>query len=442
MVHLDLETPPEVAASLAVLDGQGKRLAGVEGPQGRAPGPAQPGAAAPGWAASGAPAAGAFYFVVVRAEGAGDLDPAVRPGRAQRAGAPSASASPTTTVAGRPPLGRRHPGISLPGDVDSYRLEPPAGCGGDRGAAATAPAGPGPGGWRPRAAAGPGSSAPAGASPNARRWQAGRRTLLRVVGKRPTDGEPDAPYRLPDAGVVGRGLPGPRGRPVNSDGGAGQLPGRRGCRLPRWRCGWCAVAPPARPTPWWPTARRWNAAICGPPTSSCRPATGGGCRSSGSRASWAGRGSPRGRAGWCGWPASAGATGPRCAGRRASGRRWSRTPGAGGWMRPRCRHCSRTRPRAALRAFVQALEAGALRPAGRSGARALPGGRHARKLRSYWQAQPRRAPPGPDCRASPRAGPTHRRGWQRSACRPVTTGSPGQVRLVKEEGLWRVENPE
>ena len=86
----------------------------------------------------------------------------------------------------------------------------------------------------------------------------------------------------------------------------------------------------------------------------------------------------------------------------------------------------------------------ALRPADRSGARALPGGRHART----------------GCAATGKAQPPERRraliaALRLSLDRPIVedgndayvvmgpdSGVPGQVRLVKEEGLWRVENPE
>jgi hypothetical protein len=100
-------------------------------------------------------------------------------------------------------------------------------------------------------------------------------------------------------------------------------------------------------------------------------------------------------------------------------------------------------PRAALRAFVQALEAGRydrlieLAPARYRSAVTV------ERLRSYWQAQP------PERRRALIAA------LRLSVDRPIVedgndayvvmgpeSGIPGQVRLVKEEGLWRVENPE
>jgi hypothetical protein len=100
-------------------------------------------------------------------------------------------------------------------------------------------------------------------------------------------------------------------------------------------------------------------------------------------------------------------------------------------------------PHAALRAFVQALEAGRydrlidLAPARYRAAVTV------ERLRSYWQSQ------APERRRALIAA------LRLSLDRPIVedgndayvvmgpdSGVPGQVRLVKEEGLWRVENPE
>jgi hypothetical protein len=100
-------------------------------------------------------------------------------------------------------------------------------------------------------------------------------------------------------------------------------------------------------------------------------------------------------------------------------------------------------PRAALRAFVQALEGGRydrlidLAPA-RYRADVT-----AERLRSYWQAQ------APERRRALIAAlrlalerPIVEDGNDAYVMPGPDSGGPGQVRLVKEEGLWRVENPE
>jgi hypothetical protein len=100
-------------------------------------------------------------------------------------------------------------------------------------------------------------------------------------------------------------------------------------------------------------------------------------------------------------------------------------------------------PRAALRAFVQALESGRydrlidLAPARYRAAVT------ADRLRSYWQGQT------PERRRALIAAlrlaldrPIVEDGNDAYVVPAPDSGGPGQVRLVKEEGLWRVENPE
>jgi hypothetical protein len=100
-------------------------------------------------------------------------------------------------------------------------------------------------------------------------------------------------------------------------------------------------------------------------------------------------------------------------------------------------------PHAALRAFVQALEAGRydrlidLAPARYRAAVTVD------RLRSYWQAQP------PERRRALIAAlrlsldrPIVEDGNDAHVVMGPDSGGSGQVRLVKEEGLWRVENPE
>ncbi len=203
VIHLDLDTPPEVVASLAVLDGQGKRLVGVKGRKGERLGlrNLEPLRLVGG---VGVPAAGAFFHALVRAEGPGDLT------RRYVLGVRSEPASdrerePNDDVARPTPLGQEASGHLLPGDVDVYRLEAQAG-------PAVLELQPPPrldlslelaasgGGWTRIERAGRGQPERAPVAP-------GGPLLVRVVGKRPTDGELDAPYRLVLMPGVGEAAP-------------------------------------------------------------------------------------------------------------------------------------------------------------------------------------------------------------------------------------------
>jgi hypothetical protein len=192
VVHLDLDTPPEVVASLAVMDGQGKRLASVRGRKGERLGlrNLEPLRLVGG---VGAPAAGAFFHALVRAEGPGEL------GRRYVLGVRAEPVAdrerePNDDVARPSLLVREASGHIVPGDVDTYRIEAPA-------AALVLELHPPPrldlslqlaapgGGWTRIERAGRGQSERAPVA-------AGAPLLVRVVGKRPTDGELDGAYRL------------------------------------------------------------------------------------------------------------------------------------------------------------------------------------------------------------------------------------------------------
>jgi hypothetical protein len=194
VLQLDLDTPPEVVASLAVLDAQGKRLCGVKGRKGERLGlrNLEPLRLVGG---VGAPAAGAAFHVLVRAEGPGDLTRRYVLGvRSEPAG--DREREPNDDVARPSPLGQenRASGHLPPGDVDTYRIEAPP-------AAAVLELQPPPrldlslelatpgGGWTRVERAGRGQPERSPVAP-------GAPVLVRVVGKRPTDGELDASYRL------------------------------------------------------------------------------------------------------------------------------------------------------------------------------------------------------------------------------------------------------
>jgi hypothetical protein len=94
-------------------------------------------------------------------------------------------------------------------------------------------------------------------------------------------------------------------------------------------------------------------------------------------------------------------------------------------------------PRAALRSFVQAIESQRYDRLVDLAPSRYRSGVTAERLRSYWQAQP------PERRRSLIAA------LRLALDRPIVEeGSEayviqgGQIRLVKEDGLWRVENPE
>jgi hypothetical protein len=192
VVHLDLDTPPEVVASLAVLDGQGKRLAGVKGRKGERLGlrNLEPMRLVGG---VGAPATGAFFHALVRAEGPGDVSRRYVLG-VRNEPAADREREPNDDVARPSPLVQEVSGHLVPGDVDTYRIEAPS-------AASVLELQPPPrldlslelaapgGGWTRIERAGRGQ-------PERAPVAAGAPLLLRVVGKRPTDGELDAVYRL------------------------------------------------------------------------------------------------------------------------------------------------------------------------------------------------------------------------------------------------------
>ena len=207
VIHLDLDTPPEVVASLAVLDGQGRRLALVKGRKGERLGlrNLEPLRLVGG---VGAPAAGAYFLAVARAEGAGDLTRRYVLGVRSEVAA-DREREPNDELVRATPLAREVSGHLLPGDVDNYRLEPQSGPAVvelqppprlDLTLEVTTPGGV----WTRVERAGRGQ-------PERAPVAGGAVMLVRVVGKRPTDGDSDAPYRL--TLVPGTGEPAAAGAP-------------------------------------------------------------------------------------------------------------------------------------------------------------------------------------------------------------------------------------
>jgi hypothetical protein len=206
VIHLDLETPPEVVGSLAVLDGQGRRLAAVKGRKGERLGlrDLEPLRLV---GSVGAPAAGAFFHALVRAEGPGELGHRYVLGvRAEPAA--DREREPNDDPARPTPLVGEGTGHIVPGDVDVYRLEartepgvlelqPPPRLDLSLEVAAG-------GGWTRIEHGGRGQAERAPVA-------AGAALLVRVVGKRPTDGDLDGTYRLSLA--PGQGEPTPAGTP-------------------------------------------------------------------------------------------------------------------------------------------------------------------------------------------------------------------------------------
>jgi hypothetical protein len=143
------------------------------------------------WAGVGVRQAGAAFHVLVRAEGTGRPHPSLCAGRPQRARERSGARAQRRR---RPPDATGAGGFGTPAARGRGRVSA-GGPGRAGGAGATPP----PRldcrwNWR-HPAAGRGSSGQGGGSPSGRPWP-GRALLVRVVGKRPTDGELDAPYRL------------------------------------------------------------------------------------------------------------------------------------------------------------------------------------------------------------------------------------------------------
>jgi hypothetical protein len=190
VIHVELELPPEAAASLTVLDGQARKLASARSRKGErlvlrnlareALAPAQ---------------AGGLFLVVVRSDGAGDLERRYVLGIRSES-APDREREPDDDPAQARTIGSALTGHLTAGDVDVFKVTAPAG--GDQQVEVTPP-------QRLDVVL---EVMPAGATRWTRVDKAGRgqpeRALIpggvavpvRVSAKRATDGEPDEPYTL------------------------------------------------------------------------------------------------------------------------------------------------------------------------------------------------------------------------------------------------------
>ena len=392
VVHLDLDTPPEVVASLAVVDNLGKRLALVKGRKGERLGlrNLEPLRLLGG---VGAPAADAYFLAVVRAEGPGDLTRRYVLGVRSEVAA-DREREPNDELIRATPLVREVSGHLLPADVDNYRLETQSGPAvlelqpPPRLDLSLETATPG-GAWTRVERAGRGQ-------PERAPVAAGAVTLVRVVGKRPTDGD--------------------LGRPLSPDRGAGH--GRSGrCRdaasvnqaavarlgvvaplalLALLGCARHAAGPADAVVAYGRALERGD--LRAAYAASCRRATAAGCRSIAFAREMGGAGAARegGRvvrlAGERGRSRAEVPLGARGAGGAGPGWRQlaagfaAASPLAAGHAP---RGPARVRPGPGRRA---------LRPAGRPGAGPLPRGRVRRPPAQLLAVPAAGAPPHPDCR--------------------------------------------